>query len=89
MRLRTLFASMAGCLVGLSVLNRRLRKVGEPARLAEGEERCYNWRGWRLAYRVAGEVGAPPVLLIHGVYAGASSYEFRKNFKKLSEDFRV
>ena len=89
MRLRTLFASMAGCLVGLSVLNRRLRKVGEPARLAEGEERCYNWRGWRLAYRVAGEVGAPPVLLIHGVYAGASSYEFRKNFKELSEDFRV
>ena len=89
MKLRTAFAGMAGCLVGLSMLNRSLRKVGEPARLADGEERCYNWRGWRLAYRVAGEAGAPPVLLVHWVYAGASSYEFRKNFKELSENFRV
>ncbi|MCA1715355.1 MAG: alpha/beta fold hydrolase [Actinobacteria bacterium] len=39
--------------------------------------------------RVAGEPQAPPVLLVHGVYAGASSYEFRKNFLELAEDFRV
>jgi pimeloyl-ACP methyl ester carboxylesterase len=70
-------------------LNRRLKKVGEPARLAGGEERRYYWRGWKLAYRVAGEPQAPPVLLVHGVYTGASSYEFRKNFLELAEDFRV
>lgn len=89
MRLRTVVLGVAGFVGGLTALNRRLEKVGEPARLAGGEERRYNWRGWRLAYRVAGEVGAPPVLLVHGVYAGASSYEYRKNFSELSEDFRV
>ena len=80
---------MAGSVGGLAALNRRLKKVGEPARLPDGEERRYYWRGWRLAYRVAGEPQAPPVLLVHGVYAGASSYEFRKNFLELAEDFRV
>jgi pimeloyl-ACP methyl ester carboxylesterase len=88
-RLRTVVLGVAGSVGGLAALNRRLEKVGEPARLAGGEERRYNWRGWRLAYQVAGEFGAPPVLLVHGVYAGASSYEFRKNFSELSEDFRV
>jgi pimeloyl-ACP methyl ester carboxylesterase len=80
---------VGGSVGGLAALNRRLQKVGEPARLPDGEERRYYWRGWRLAYRVAGEPQAPPVLLVHGVYAGASSYEFRKNFLELAEDFRV
>ncbi len=81
-------AAAVGVVGGLAVFNRALAKVGEPARIG-GEERRYYWRGWKLAYRVAGEVGAPPVLLVHGVYAGASSYEFRKNFLELSKDFRV
>jgi pimeloyl-ACP methyl ester carboxylesterase len=38
---------------------------------------------------VAGEYGAPPLLLVHGIYAAASSYEFRKNFHELAKDFRV
>ena len=89
MRLRTAVLSVVGLTGGLVALNRRLEKVGEPTRLAGGEERRYNWRGWRLAYRVAGEDGAPPVLLVHGIYAGASSFEFQKNFLELAEDFRV
>jgi pimeloyl-ACP methyl ester carboxylesterase len=80
---------VAGVVGGLRVLNRALAKVGEPARLGGDEERSYLWRGWRLAYQVAGEVGAPSVLLVHGVYAGGSSYEFRKNFSELARDFRV
>jgi pimeloyl-ACP methyl ester carboxylesterase len=78
----------AGLVGGLAALNRALVKVGEPAGIG-GEERRYLWRGWRLAYRVAGNPEAPPVLLVHGVYAGASSYEFRKNFRELAKDFRV
>jgi pimeloyl-ACP methyl ester carboxylesterase len=73
---------------GLAAMNRALAKVGEPAGIG-GEERRYLWRGWRQAYRVAGESGAPPLLLVHGIYAGASSYEFRKNFYELAKDFRV
>jgi pimeloyl-ACP methyl ester carboxylesterase len=87
--LRTLGLGLAGSIGGLAALNRRLKKVGGPAWPLGGEERRYNWRGWRLSYRVAGEPQAPPVLLVHGVYAGASSYEFRKNFLELAEDFRV
>jgi pimeloyl-ACP methyl ester carboxylesterase len=77
-----------GMLAGLAVLNKRLEKVGEPARIG-GEERRYHWRDGKLAYRVAGELDAQPLLLVHGIYAGASSYEFRKNFFELAEDFRV
>ena len=88
MRLRRALG-LAGLVVGgLAAANRRLEGVGEPARLG-GEERRYRWRGGELAYWVAGEVGAPPVLLVHGIYAGASSYEFRRNFHALSRDFRV
>lgn len=81
-------AVAAGIVGGLAALNRRLEKAGDPARIG-GEERRYYWRGWRLAYQVAGKTEAPPLLLVHGVYAGASSYEFRKNFRALAEDFRV
>lgn len=69
-------------------MNRRLEKVGEPTRIG-GEERRYSWRGEELAYQVTGKPDAQPLLLVHGIYAGASSYEFRKNFLELAENFRV
>src|ERR687893_2385664 len=81
-------AAVGATVGGLMAMNRALAKVGEPAGV-EGEERCYLWQGWRLAYQVAGEDGAPPLLLVHGVYAGASSYEFRRNFHELAKDFLV
>src|SRR5918994_6478925 len=81
-------AAVGATVGGLMAMNRALAKVGEPAGIG-GEERRYLWRGWKLAYRVAGESGAPPLLLVHGVYAGASSYEFQKNFHELAENFRV
>jgi pimeloyl-ACP methyl ester carboxylesterase len=87
-RLRTVVGGAVGALAGLAALNQRLEKVGEPARFA-GEERRYAWRGGELAYRVAGRPDAQPLLLVHGIYAGASSYEFRKNFFGLAEDFWV
>lgn len=89
MRGRAVFLSAAGLLGGLAAFNRAVAKVGEPAALPGGERRRYRWRGGELAYRVAGDVSAPPLLLVHGVYAGASSFEFRKNFLELSRGFRV
>ena len=88
MRLRRVLGFAGLVIGGLAAANRRLEKVGEPARLG-GEEGRYRWRGGKLAYAVAGEEGAPPVLLVHGIYAGASSFEFRENFSALSRDFRV
>ncbi len=87
MRPRTAMAIGAG-IGGIAFYNRRLEKSGGtiPDRLG-GERRRYRWRGWDLAYTVAGE--GEPLLLVHGVYAGASSFEFRNNFEELSRSFRV
>ena len=89
MRLRTALGAAGLVVGGLAALNKRLEKVEEPERLVGGEEQRYRWRGGELAYVVAGEAGAPPVLLVHGIYAGASSFEFRRNFSDLARDFRV
>lgn len=87
MKLRT--AVMAGGGIwGLALYNRRLeRGGGELTNRLGGETRYHRWKGGDLAYSVAGE--GEPLLLVHGVYAGASSFEFRKNFEELSRNFRV
>jgi pimeloyl-ACP methyl ester carboxylesterase len=88
MKLRTTLLAIVGIGGGLALYNRRLERSGGrlPNRLG-GEVRYYRWRGGDLAYSVAGE--GEPLLLVHGIYAGASSFEFRKNFEELSESFRV
>ena len=79
---------VAGALGGLAALNARLeRRGGDLSNRLGGELRYYRWRGGDLAYAVAGE--GEPLLLVHGIYAGASSFEFRKNFGELSRSFRV
>jgi pimeloyl-ACP methyl ester carboxylesterase len=79
---------VAGAVGGLAALNGRLeRSGGALSSPLGGETRYYRWRGGDLAYAVAGE--GEPLLLVHGIYAGASSLEFRKNFAELSGDFRV
>lgn len=88
MKLRTalLAISCIGC--GLALYNRRLERGGGRLQNRLGGEACYyRWWGGDLAYSVAGE--GEPLLLVHGVYAGASSFEFRKNFEELSKSFRV
>jgi pimeloyl-ACP methyl ester carboxylesterase len=88
MKLRTGLLAIGGICGGLALNNRRLERSGGrlPNRLG-GERRHYRWRGGDLAYAVAGE--GEPLLLLHGVYAGASSLEFRRNFEELSKSFRV
>ncbi|HET9928594.1 MAG TPA: alpha/beta fold hydrolase [Rubrobacter sp.] len=88
MKLRTALLAIGGIGGGLALYNRRLERGGGrlPNRLG-GEVRYYRWSGGDLAYSVAGE--GEPLLLVHGVYAGASSLEFRKNFEELSKSFRV
>jgi pimeloyl-ACP methyl ester carboxylesterase len=79
---------VAGVAGGLAVLNAGLeRSGGKLSNRLGGETRYYRWRGGDLAYAVAGE--GEPLLLVHGIYAGASSFEFRRNFAELSRSFRV
>lgn len=79
----------AGGILGLSVLNGRLEKEGRAENRLGGETRYYRWRGGDLAYAVSGPEAGEPLLLVHGIYAGASSFEFRENFAELSKTFRV
>ncbi|HEY3331070.1 MAG TPA: alpha/beta fold hydrolase [Capsulimonadaceae bacterium] len=53
-----------------------------------GEGRFWPWREGDLFYTKQGS-GKPPIVLLHGVYAGASVYEWRKNFDALGEHFTV
>src|SRR5215208_1113219 len=88
MKLRTALLTIGGMSGGLALYNRRLERGG--GRLLNrlgGDSRYYRWRGGDLAFSVAGE--GEPLLLVHGVYAGASSFEFRMNFGELSRSFRV
>jgi pimeloyl-ACP methyl ester carboxylesterase len=78
----------AGVVGGLAVLNQRLEESGgDLSNRLGGETRYFRWKGGDLAYAVAGE--GEPLLLVHGIYAGGSSFEFRKNFGELSGRFRV
>lgn len=77
-------ASVAG---GLALLNQHLENSGGAVHSLGGEARRFRWRGEELAYRVAGQ--GVPLLMVHGIYAGASSFEFRRNFEELSKSFRV
>lgn len=74
-------------LAGLAGLNAVLERRGGTESVLGGEVRRWRWEGHDLRYTVAGD--GPPLLMVHGIYAGASSFEFRKNFGALAEDFRV
>ena len=87
MKLKSLLVA-GGFVGGLAALNKSLEhRGGELVNALGGEKRHHRWNGYDLAYTVAGE--GEPLLLVHGVYAGASSFEFRKNFDELSRSFRV
>jgi pimeloyl-ACP methyl ester carboxylesterase len=52
-----------------------------------GESHELVWRGHRVAYTRHGS--GSPVLLVHGLYAGASSYEWRETVGALAERYSV
>ena len=70
--------TVAAATGAVAVLNRRLRNTGSaPQNHVGGLERRWNWRGYDIFVTELGE-GDPEIVLIHGIYAGASSYEYRK-----------
>jgi pimeloyl-ACP methyl ester carboxylesterase len=74
--------------IGALVVARRLSMPSaEPYSVLEGEQGRYAWTQGDIFYAVKGR--GEPIVLVHGVYAGASSFEFRKVFNALAERFRV
>lgn len=72
----------------LAAANRLISMAtGETYNVLRGEEGRFAWQHGEVFYAVRGR-GAP-LLLVHGVYAGASSFEYRRVFEPLSAQFRV
>ncbi len=81
---------VGGVLGALTIYNKVTEAMaGELDTVLTGEERRYPWKYGDMFYEVKGDVGAKPLVLIHGFGPGASSYEWRKNIDTLSEQFQV
>src|SRR5690349_3956261 len=79
-----------GTLAALAIYNNVTEMLaGEVDTVLVGEERRYAWKYGDMFYTVKGEPDARPLLLVHGILPGASSYEWRKNVDALARQFRV
>lgn len=84
--LRPLVAG-AGVTGAVAALNRGLRQGPLPQNHLGGRQRRWTWRGYDIFATEAGS--GPLVILVHGIYAGASCYEYRKLFPLLAQNHRV
>ncbi|MBF6590075.1 MAG: alpha/beta fold hydrolase, partial [Ktedonobacterales bacterium] len=72
------------------VTARHLLETPQPLESAlPGEGQIDRRHGGNLYYNVAGDSNAPPLVLLHGLYSGASNYEFRRVFPRFAVNFRV
>lgn len=89
-RTRRILTALGIGYLGLAAWNghvyRRTRGLRFPLPL-NGEAHTYNWPGGSIFYTQRGQ--GEPVLLVHGIYAGADSYEFRQVFEPLSTRYQV
>jgi len=88
---KTLLAGGAG-MAALAAVNASIqRRASEPDDTAlGGEARFFLWKHGRIFYKELGlENSGVPIVFVHGIGAGISSFMWRKNFDPLSEKFRV
>jgi len=88
---KTMIAGGAG-MAALAALNAKIsRGAKDPDETVfGGEPKTFLWRHGKVFYKVAGpRESTNPILLIHGIGAGTSSFTWRKNFDALSKDFQV
>src|SRR5215813_15321484 len=88
---KTMLAGGAG-VAALAAVNAAIRRgAQEPDDSALGGEAHYfSWKLGQVFYQHAGKGrSAPPLVLVHGIGAGVSSFMWRKNFDALAADFEV
>jgi pimeloyl-ACP methyl ester carboxylesterase len=89
-KLVTAGLAVGGALGAMALLNKlTTSQAGELSTVRRDEERRYPWKYGDIFYQVNGEREARPLLLVHSLAPGASSYEWRKNVDALAEQFRV
>jgi len=88
---KTLLAGGAG-MAALAAVNAAIQRgATEPDDSAlGGVANLYPWKYGRIFFKEAGETNSgPPVVFIHGIGAGISSFMWRKNFDELANRFHV
>ena len=80
-------AAGAGITGAIAAINHGLRSGPWPADTLGGTQRRWTWRGHEIFATEAGE--GSTILLVHGIYAGASSFEYRTLFGLLAERHHV
>jgi pimeloyl-ACP methyl ester carboxylesterase len=79
-------------MAALAAVNASIRRqAAEPDDSAlGGEPGVFEWRHGNIIYRMAGvENSDAPVVFVHSIGPGLSSFMWRKNFDALAESFRV
>jgi len=88
---KTMLAGGAG-VAALAALNAFIqRNASEPDDSAlGGDANFFRWKHGRVFYKASGsENSGLPLVFIHGIGAGSSSFMWRKNFDELAKHFRV
>jgi pimeloyl-ACP methyl ester carboxylesterase len=88
---KTMLAGGAG-VAALAALNAAIRRnASEPDDSAlGGDAHFFRWKHGRVFYKSLGAAtSAPPLVFVHGIGAGSSSFMWRKNFDDLAQHFRV
>jgi pimeloyl-ACP methyl ester carboxylesterase len=85
-KLLILLCTKLAATAGLALLNRSLELDDLPPTLP-GRMHDWAWRDGRVRYTTLGE--GPPVVLLHGLHAAASSFEMRKAFEPLAAERTV
>lgn len=88
---KTAIAGGAG-VAALAAVNAAIQRgVRDPDDSAlGGDAHVFPWRCGRVFFKSAGDANSGlPIVFIHGISAGYSSFMWRKNFDPLSADFRV
>jgi pimeloyl-ACP methyl ester carboxylesterase len=91
-KLWSVIGAGAAGMATLAAVNARIRRqADEPDDTAfGGEARVFEWRHGDIFYKTAGaENKGAPLIFVHGLGAGASSFMWRRNFDELARDFRV
>jgi pimeloyl-ACP methyl ester carboxylesterase len=88
---KTMLAGGAG-VAALAALNAAIqRNASEPDDSAlGGEAHIFHWKHGRVFYKSSGSQNSGlPLVFVHGIGAGSSSFMWRKNFDDLARHFRV
>ncbi len=91
MRWRNALMAGGAAVGAAAVFNALVSRGIEPLEnLLAGEEGWFDWRGRRIFFTRRGTgTGGVPLLLVHGIHAAASSYEWRANVHELARTHTV